>query len=117
MDANLAVTQFSSAALVVYGMQLLKSAKWFPLLQEGKVWASRIFSAVSAVAIHTGIGYTWDPKLDASGNRHLLLAVPTLAVASVTVWHWLNQFIMQEVVYQVAANKTAPSAAVPAGPK
>lgn len=107
MDANIVVTQFTASAVVVYGMQVLKNASWFPLLQSGRKYASRIVSILAAFAIHGGVSYTWDPSLDASGNRHLLIAIPTAAAVCVYLWHWLGQYALQEVMYQGTVNKVS----------
>jgi hypothetical protein len=69
---------------------------------------------VCAFFVHVGIGYTWEPQFDANGNRHLILAIPSLAVLAVNIWHWFNQFVLQEMVYQVTTNKITPTS-VPTG--
>lgn len=115
MDATILGTQLSSAAMVVYMMQRLKNASWFPWLVAGKAKLSRSISIIIAFFVHIGIGYTWDPVLDASGNRHLSLAIPAAGALAVGVWHWFNQFVMQELVYQVTANKITPTT-TPNGP-
>lgn len=105
MDANIIMTQFTYSAVVVWGMQRLKSASWFPLLQAGQAKLSRSVSVIAAFFGHAGISYVWDPSIDASGMRHLAIAIPTLWGAVLLMWHWLGQYVMQEMVYQAAANK------------
>lgn len=105
MDANIVMTQFTYSAVVVYGMQRLKAASWFPLLQAGQARASRTFSIIAAFFGHAGISYVWDPTVDANGMRHLAIAIPTLWGAALLIWHWLGQYAMQETLYQAAANK------------
>ena len=105
IDANIAITQFTSAAIVVWGSQKLKQAAWFPLFKEGQAAIIRIWSVFWAFVIHAGVSYTWDPVLDANGNRHLTLAIPTLWGAAILLWHWLGQYAMQETLYQATAPK------------
>lgn len=107
MDANIAVSQFTSAAIIVWGMQRLKNASWFPFLQNGSVKVSRAVSVVAAFFAHAGLSYTWNPTLDVNGNRTLTLAIPTLTGAALLVWHWLGQYAMQETMYQATINKVA----------
>lgn len=104
--ANVAVTQLTSSALVVYLIQLLKSAKWFPLLQDGKKWANRIASIIGAALTALAINYawTWDP---ATRLFSFSITIPTLTVFLVALFHWAQQFAINELIYQVTANKPA----------
>lgn len=114
MDSNIVITQVSSAAILVWVLQRLKSATWFPWLQnEGQVVAKRIISIAAAIGSHTGISWVWAPAAAAAAGSHTLtLTIPALAVIAVTVWHWLSQYILQELIYQ-ACGKTPPKAAAP----
>jgi hypothetical protein len=98
--SNIVMTQFTSSALVVWGMQKLKNAKWFPVLQHGETKVSRLFSVVMAAFVAVGINYTWNPQ-----TRGLLITLPTLMGALLGMWHWLNQFALQETIYQATVNK------------
>lgn len=107
MDANIVLTQVTAGASAVWLLQALKNWKYFPLLQAGKKWASRIASIAAAFFIHGGVSYTWDPQMDANGNRHLLIAIPTLAAFAVFIWHWFGQYTLQELMYQGTINRPA----------
>ena len=106
MDASIGLTHFTSSAIVVYAMNRLKAASWFPLIQKEKATMNRIFSVVIAFAVSIGIHYTWDPTA-----RIFALTLPTLSALGLGVWHWINQYAMQETLYQITNNKT-PSPAV-----
>lgn len=107
MDANILATQFGSSFAVVYGMQLLKNASWFPwLVHEGQVLRKRALSIFAAICIHTGISYVWTNGAANSNNLgSLLITIPTFSVMAVTVWHWFIQYAMQETMYQTTWNK------------
>lgn len=108
MDANIAVTQFTGAAVFVWGMEQLKSWPWFPILKkEGQVWLKRGASIAAAIGIHTGISYVWNPPQITAMDQgyNLLIHIPPLAVIVVTMWHWLGQYAMQETLYQATSNK------------
>jgi hypothetical protein len=112
MDANVAVTQFTGAAVFVWGMQVLKSAKWFPLLKtEGQIWIKRVASVVAAICIHTGISHVWNPGT-APGSHVLIINIPPLMTMLVEVWHWVGQYAMQETIYQATGNRAAAAPAV-----
>lgn len=111
MEASVGLTHFTSAAIVVYVMNKLKAASWFPLIQKDAVLMNRAFSAVVAFAVSIGIHYTWTANPD--GSHGLMLQIPTLAGLGLGVWHFLNQFAMQETIYQTTNTGTAPP---PPGP-
>ncbi len=108
MVSNIAMTQFTSSAVVVYVMQKLKNASWFPLIQEGKTLINRVISIGSAAAIALGVSYTWNPQ-----TRGLLFTIPTLSVAAIGFWHWLNQYALNEMLYRATVNKLPATNGVP----
>ena len=108
--SNIIATQFTSSAVVVYVMQRLKSASWFPWLQHGSATVSRAVSVVAAAAVAIGINYTWNPQ-----TRGLLITIPTRWGLAIGIWHWLNQFALQETIYQATVNKVSVTT-VPTGP-
>lgn len=111
MDASsVGVTHFTSAAIVVYLINKLKAATWFPLLQKDKVIACRMFSAIVAFCVSIGITYAWSTLPD--GTHSLVIQIPTLAALAVGLWHWLNQYAMQETLHQL----TKPRGSEPVKP-
>ena len=100
--SNIFVTQLTSSGITVFLMQKLKNAKWFPLLQHGSATMSRIFSAIAAAAVAVGINYTWNPQ-----TRGLLITIPTVSALLLGAWHWVNQFALNEMVYQTTVNKVS----------
>lgn len=103
MDASIGLTHFTSAAIVVYVMNKLKSATWFPLLQKDWVTINRAFSIVIALLVSWGIHYAW--TADVSGGHQLVLDIPAWSTLGLTVWHWLNQYAMQETLHQLTKPK------------
>lgn len=105
MDANIVATQVTSAAVFVWAMQQIKAASWFPWLNAGgQVVTKRLISIAAAITIHTGIHFIWNPG---TGEvwRQVVINIPAPWVMAVTVWHWLNQFVAQEILYQITGNR------------
>jgi hypothetical protein len=115
--SNVAMTQFTSSAVVVYLMQKVKSAKWFPLVQNGRAMLNRVTSIVAAALVSIGISWSWT-KDAATGTHTLIIMNIGLWTVLHGFWHWLNQYALQETVYQATANKpgitTDAAGAVPA---
>ena len=108
MDANVAVSQFTGAAIVVFIMNQVKAAPWFPWLgKEGQVLRKRFVAVLAAITVHTGIHFIWNPG---TGEvwRQIVINLPAPWVMVVTMWHWFGQFAMQETIYQATSNKVAP---------
>lgn len=100
MDASVGFTHFTSAAIVVWGLNKLKAASWFPLLQKDWTTLNRGASVVLAFFVAQGIAYAWD-----STSRVLTITIPTLSVLLLNVWHWIGQYVMQETLFQVTKPK------------
>jgi hypothetical protein len=103
MESSIGLTHFTSAAIVVYVMNRLKAASWFPLLQKDKETASRVFSVAVAFLVSIGIHYTW--AASSNGGHILTLEIPTLSALALGLWHWLNQYALQETLHQVTKPK------------
>lgn len=100
--SNVALSTFTSSAIVVYLMQRLKQAKWFPLVQADRAKLNRLFSMGAAAIGAMSVEWVWDPAA-----RSFTVHIPTLWVAVVGLWHWLNHYAMQETIYQATAAKPA----------
>lgn len=100
-SANVALTTFTSSAIVVYAMQRLKEAKWFPLVQADRARLNRLFSIAAAAIGAMSVSWVWDPSV-----RSITIHVPTLWTAIVGLWHWLNHYAMQETIYQATAARS-----------
>jgi hypothetical protein len=111
MVANIAVTEFTTSAVAVWLLQKLKTATWFPLVQQGRAWLNRAASIVLAGVGAVGVSYTWAPN--PMGGHMLTVAIPTLSVAALGAWHWLNHFVMQETIYQATSNGKPANGAAP----
>lgn len=93
MISNLAVTEFTDSALIVWGLRKLQSAKWFPWLKHEyenmRVLASGFLAALAAV----GTQWTWD-----SSTHTLTIVNITFTTVALAFWHWLNHFAIQETI-------------------
>lgn len=112
MNEHVFISQLTSAAIVVYGIQKLKEAKWFPWLTDTTHTLTRITSAFLAVIGAIGVHVAFDQH---SG----ILTVTGLTVTTILsgAWHWANQYALQQMIYDSVLNKPAavPPAAQPKG--
>jgi hypothetical protein len=108
-SASVLFSHFTSAALVVWLIQVLKNAKWFPWLQnEGQIWTKRLVSIAGALAAHTGINYAWHSLAAASGGYQLIVTIPPLQIVLQFVWRWAGQYALQHGYYSMVYDKQAP---------
>ena len=111
MDSNIVLTTITSSALFVLLIQWLKNSSWFPWLQHGQKWASRIASLLLATAGSLGVGYVYN-----SASRSLTLTnLPTVWGILIWLWHIANHFALQETIYQSTVNKISVTT-TPTGP-
>lgn len=107
--ANVFLSHFTAAALVVWIIQFLKSAKWFPWLQsEGQTALKRIVSFGGALGAHTGITFAWHSLgAGAPGSHQFIITLPAYSVIAAFVWRWLGQYVMQEGWYKLLYDRIA----------
>ena len=99
--SNLPLDEFASGASLVFVLQILK--RYFPWLEAWQGWATRIASMVWAFVSTLLVSWEWD--VTAQGNHSLTLVFPTLAAIWTFLFHWLQQFAIQEVTYQGVVNR------------
>ena len=107
MDIATLWHMFMGSAIGVFLIQWLKNQKWFPWAQAtGTKTANRIVGLVMSLFAATGIGHVWDPT-----NHTLMLTNLTVVGIATALWHWFQQFLAQETMYQMTANKVVPQMA------
>lgn len=117
MDSTASVlfSHFTSAALVVYLIQVLKTAPWFPWLHDASaIWLKRAISVSGAFLAHIGISYAWHTGTVA-GTHVLILTIPAWQDLVIGGWRLVGQFVTQEGWYQIMYNRIVQ--ATPAAPK
>lgn len=97
-DANVAITQVTTAGVVVFLINWLKKSSLFPWITAEKVRLLRILAIVGAGVGAVGIHYTWNPEAHALTITGLSL-VGILTAGAI----WLKSFVTQEIIYQSTA--------------
>lgn len=101
MDAQVLWHMFISSAMGVALLQWLKKAPWFPFAKQvGTKKMNRVLAIILALFGATGISYVWNPQ-----QHTLLLTNLSLWGVINALWHWIQQFVLQETVYQATANR------------
>lgn len=100
------LSQFTSAAVVVYLLQQVKHARWFPWISIETKRANRIVGALLSIASAIGVHFAYD------GSAGTLL-VSGLTVAGILhgAWHALNQWCLQQVTYDAVTGGNAEAIA------
>jgi hypothetical protein len=93
--ADIVTTQITASALVVYGLELLKNASWFPWINRSSDAVNRIVAGILAVATALGIHTKFDPQ-----HGTLLITGLTLASVAHFGFDWLRSFVFQEMIYK-----------------
>src|SRR5690242_19307330 len=98
----------------VYAIQLLKRSNLFPWLRTDTDTLNRVVSVVVAFATAAGIKFAMNGTF-ATGET-ITIQVPSLAVVLDTLVHFATQFGMQETIYRLTKQSSAPKAAPEAVP-
>lgn len=100
MTASLPLTEFSSGAILVFLLQQLKRIPWFNALAG---WFYTAASAVWALVSTIIVSWEWNPH--PLGGGSLTIVLPSLGVALIAIWHFIEQFCINETIYQTTANR------------
>ena len=93
-------THLTIGAVIVYALQWLKSAGWFPWLTADTKSISRLVSIGLALVAAIGINWSYDP---ASGD--LLIHGLRWSTVLLTGWETLKQFCTQQMIYDGVVQK------------
>jgi hypothetical protein len=99
----------------VYAIQLLKRSNLFPWLRTDTDTLNRVVSVVVAFATAAGIKFAMDGTF--TTGETITIQVPSIGVILDTLVHFATQFGMQETIYRLTKQSSAPKAvpeAVPA---
>lgn len=92
--------QIGAAGVAVWLIQWLKSTKLAPFIHEGTDKLNRVLSALIAALATVGIHVEFDQT-----GGVLTVTGLTLSAALPLVWSYLQQLVMQEVIYRSAVKK------------
>jgi len=96
--SSVILSQVTLGAVFSYAIQVLKNAKWFPVLQQdGTKIANIVASIIASGAAITGLTYVHDPVA-----HTLLITNFSWALVGTSVWHWLTQYVIQHGWYKIA---------------
>lgn len=98
--SNLAISEFTSSAFVVYALRKLQAASWFPWLKHEAERARLAWSAFAAALAAVGISWQWSVNPD--GSHNLLIQNLTLMVVLLALWKWAGHFALQETINSLA---------------
>ena len=107
------VSQLTSAALVVYALQWLKRSKLFPWITAETTTLNRWVGAAAAGLSAIGIHLAFTATAGTPGSYVITVTGLTLPNVLHGVWHWANQYALQQITYDAVTSKAVT--AVPAG--
>lgn len=94
METQELLSQFTSAAIVVYALQWIKGAGWCQWLTMETESLNRVVAAIAAAGSAIGIHAAYDTT-----GGVLTISGLTLAGVIHGVWHWANQFALQQLAF------------------
>lgn len=102
-DANVLLTHITTSAVTVAFLNWLKSTSLFPWINSEKPRLLRTIAVLLAGVKAVGITYTWNPS-----DHTLVIGGLTLSIIAAGVWHWLQSFAVQELIYRTTKNNAPP---------
>lgn len=105
-----AMAHLTTGAVVVYLLNWIKNAGWFPWLSHDTGAINRVVSMIAAGAMAFGISATGDAQ---SG---WVIHVPSLDLLLAGGYEWLKQFCSQQLIFDIVPRfkqKPEPKLAIP----
>lgn len=96
---NELTAHLTTGAAIVYTIQWLKLAHWFPWLDVDAKRACRVISALAAGVAAIGIGWTY--QADVANGTLVITGLSAHAVMGAG-WEWLKQIASQQLIYDAA---------------
>ena len=104
-----AMSHLTAGAVVVYALQWLKAAGWCRWVTQDTKTLNRSLSAVAAALIAFGISATGD------ATAGWTISIPPAQALIAGVWEWVKQFVVQQLVWDTAVQKSGASTQIPQG--
>ena len=101
------LSQLTAAAVTVYALQALKTARWFPWVKQETAGLNRLLSALGALISAVGVHFAFDAAQNANGTYVVTITGATVGNIAHGVWHWMNQFALQQIAYDGVVSKTS----------
>lgn len=96
---NELTAHLTTSAMVVYGLETMKSQGWFPWITCDSKTMNRVVSAVLAAAVAFGISATGDM------NTGWTIHIPMASALLPAIWDWAKQYSLQQVIYDGVVQK------------
>lgn len=117
--ASVLFSHITSAAIVVYGLQMLKNHPWYcRIVNDASLankWVHRIVSmggaAISGVGIHAAT------EGSMTTGWHIAIVIPPLWIVLHALWDLLNQLALQQLIFDgFVKGRVPPVVSHPAQP-
>src|SRR3990167_25373 len=93
MDST--ISQLTVSAVVVWIIERLKGASWFPALTpESSERVKQVIGAIAAALTAVGITYQYNPTLGV-----LTISGHTISSVGSFTWAWIQNFVSQQILY------------------
>ena len=102
-DTGEIMTHLTTGAVVVYGIQAAKALPWFKWIDVDTKKVNMAVSFLAAVAIALGITVVGD------STAGWTLTIPPAATLAAGAWEAVKQFVLQQLLYDGAIQKSGGS--------
>lgn len=99
-SGNEITAHLTTGAMIVYGIQFLKTQGWCPWVAEHTVAVNRVLSVGGAVIAVMGITFSYDPAVGGT------IQIPALATLLTGAWEVLKQYTTQQILYDGVVQKS-----------
>ena len=90
----------TTGAVIVYFIEWMKKAQWIRVITPETKTLNRVASVILAGIASMGINWTYDPTIG-----QLVITGLTWSAVGMTLWEFLKQFIVQQLLFDGIVEK------------
>ena len=90
-------TQLTLSAIATWALQRVKDSPSFPWISAHTKSLNRVVAVVLSGLTSLGVTFTGTGSLQAGGT--FLVTIPGAMVILIGLWHWLQSFVLQSMIY------------------
>jgi len=99
-------TQLTLSAIATWALERAKASPYFPWLSAHTKTLNRVVAVGLSGLTSLGVTFTGTGGWQEGGT--LLVTIPSVTLIGLGLWHWLQSFVLQQMLYHAAVKPQAP---------
>ena len=93
-------TQLTLSAIATWALERVKDSPYFPWISQHTKALNRVLAVLLSGLTSLGVTFTGTGDWQAGGT--FIVTIPAASLILLGLWHWLQSFVLQQMVYHAA---------------